>query len=195
MVKSVKCGVKGCMAGEPDADGTPRPFWSDPDCSSVAERVEELKQHVYQAHTIEVERETAAAARITAEAAKTSAEADKLRAERQRQPTESSRGEKKATMARPTIEESVSESDWSFFVAEWSRYVEATDLAEDEAGAVRHLWQACSDGLRRALHNDGAREITNIDTLMARVKSLCVQRRNNLVNILTLQKMGICSQT
>ena len=179
------------MEGEPDKDGNPRPFWTDPECSTVAERVSELKEHVYQAHTLVVDQENAAASRITAEAAKITAEAERLRVERSSARTGESttRGEKKATMVRLTIEESVSESDWSFFEAEWSRYVDATDLSEDEAGAVRHLWQACSDGLRRALHNDGARGITTVKELMARVKSLCVQRRNNLVNILTLQKM------
>ena len=102
----------------------------------------------------------------------------------------SRKGEKKATMQRPMIEESVSESDWSFFLPEWDRYVEVTDLSDDEEAAVRHLWQACSDGLRRALHNDRARELWEVKELLARIKSLCVQRRNNLVNILTLQKMG-----
>ena len=47
MVKSVKCGVKGCQGGEPDDQGNPQPFWTDPECSSVAERVQELKEHVY----------------------------------------------------------------------------------------------------------------------------------------------------
>ena len=191
MVKSVKCGVKGCQGGEPDKDGNPTPFWSDPDCASVAERVAELQEHRIQAHTHAVDQENAAAARITAEAAKTAAEAEKLRAERNStRESGSNRGEKKAMMARPTIEESVSESDWSFFTAEWDRYVEATDLTDDGEAAVRHLWQACSDGLRRALHNDGARDIRDVGILLGRIKSLCVQRRNNLVNILTLQKMG-----
>ena len=163
MVKSVKCGVKGCLEGEPDKDGNPKPFWTDPDCATVAERLKELEAHVYQAHTLVVDQENAAASRITAEAAKITAEAERLRVERTsaRASEATTRGEKKAMMVRPTIEESVSESDWSFFEAEWSRYVDTTDLAEDEAGAVRHLWQACSDGLRRALHNDGARSIVS----------------------------------
>ena len=79
----------------------------------MAERVAELQEHRYQAHTIVVDQENAAAARLTAEAAKTSAEADKIRAERTTtRESNSSKGEKKASMARPTIEESVSESDW-----------------------------------------------------------------------------------
>ncbi len=64
----------------------------------------------------------------------------------------------------------------------------ATGLDGDAAGAIRHLWQACSEGLRRALHNDGAGTVATPEELLARVKSLAVQRRNNLVNILTLQR-------
>ena len=71
----------------------------------------------------------------------------------------------------------------------WERYAKATGLTEDSEAAVRHLWQACSDGLRRALYNEGAREIRSADELLLRAKSLCVQRRNNLVNIFTLQKI------
>merc|ERR1712239_82496 len=82
------------------------------------------------------------------------------------------------------------ESDWSFFVAEWTRYSTAVGLDGDEPGAVCHLWAACSDGVRRALHNDGAQSETVVLQLLQRVKSLAVKRRNNLVNIMTLQKMG-----
>ena len=114
--------------------------------------------------------------------------ADLVRAEKSGSRSGTGHGEKKATMTRPTVEESISESDWSFFVAEWDRYVAAMGLAKDEAEAVRHLWQACSDGLRRALHNDGARNVTTVEVLLKRVKTLAVQRLNNMVNIL-LQKM------
>ena len=114
MVKNVKCWVKGCTGGEPDDQGNPRPFGTDPDCASVAERVAELKEHVYQAHTIKVDQENDAASRIMAKVATTSAEAEILRAERSKAPRESgtAKDERKAIMQRPTIEESVSESDW-----------------------------------------------------------------------------------
>lgn len=52
-------------------------YWTE--CVSVAERVQELKEHV-QAHTIVVDQENAAAAKITAEATKITAEADRVRA-------------------------------------------------------------------------------------------------------------------
>ena len=141
-VKKVKCEVAGCSSGE---DGGP--FVTDEECTSVAERTAELKEHVYQVHTIAVDNIKAEAAKTTAEAAKKTAEAALINAEKsESRRSGSSRGEKKAIMQRPMIEESVSESDWSFFLADWDRYVEATDLAEDGEAAVRHLWQACSDG-------------------------------------------------
>ena len=81
MVKSVKCGVKGCLEGEPDSEGNPMPFYTDPDCASVAERNEEMKQHVYASHTCEVDWTKADASKIGAEEATLTAEAEKLRAE------------------------------------------------------------------------------------------------------------------
>ena len=44
--------------------------------------------------------------------------------------------------------------------------------------------------LRHALHNNGAQSETVVASLLKRVKSLAVKRRNNLVNIMTIQKMG-----
>ena len=90
-------------------------------------------------------------------------------------------------MNRPVLEGGVTESDWSFFLAEWGRYSAATEITGPSA--IRHLWQCCSESLRKALHNDGAESVTEVPALLARVKSLAVKRRNNLVNVLTLQGM------
>ena len=143
-VKQVRCQVRGCTSGE---DGGP--FQTDEDCATVAERTAELKEHSYQVHTFGVEQEQADAARVmaeaakgTAEAAKITAEAEKVRAERTGVRQSDSQTEKKAVMQRPTIDEAVSESNWSFFEAEWCRYMVATGLDEDAVGAIRHLWQA-----------------------------------------------------
>ena len=158
-VKQVRCQVPGCTSGE---DGGA--FQTDEDCVSVAERTAELKEHSYQVHTHQVNQSQAEAAKVAAEAAKVTAEAARITAEAEKVRAEKAvsggrqdgnQSEKKAVMSRPTIDEGVSESDWSFFEAEWTRYVEATGLTVDEPGSIRHLWQACSDGLRRALHNDG----------------------------------------
>ena len=84
----------------------------------------------------------------------------------------------------------MTESDWSFFRAEWDRYAEATELSKNEASAVPHLWASCTDSLRKALHNEGAAAVTSPSVLLGRIKSLAVRRWNNLVNVLGLQKMG-----
>merc|ERR1712239_111632 len=144
----------------------------------------------------------AEAARVEAEAKKLAAEADRYRAESERLAAGNGsaaapvgqrsevKSEGRAPMKCPVVEENCTESDWSFFVAEWNRYSTAVGLDGDEPGAVRQLWAACSDGLRRALHNDGAQSETAVQQLLQHVKSLAVKRRNNLVNIMTLQKMG-----
>ena len=40
----------------------------------------------------------------------------------------SSRGERRAPLTRPSITEDCTESDWSFFLASWGRYVDACKL-------------------------------------------------------------------
>ena len=55
---------------------------------------------------------------------------------------------------------------------------------------VQHLWAACDDQLQRALHNAGGGRINNSKDLKAMIKQIAVKRRNNLVNIVTLQQMG-----
>merc|ERR1712239_16030 len=139
--------------------------------------------------------------RLETEAKKISAETKKFEAETARMAAENgetsssqesgyAKGERKAPMERPSADEGVTEGDWSFFLAEWGRYTEALGLSGDGPGAVRHLWSACSEGLRRALHNDGARDESDPKILLARIKSLAVKQRNNLVNVMTLQGMN-----
>merc|ERR1712082_577945 len=146
----------------------------------------------------------AEAAKVEAEAKKLVSEADRYRYRAELERLAAGNGsaaapvgqrsevksERRAPMKCPVVEENCTESDWSFFVAEWNRYSTAVGLDGDKPGAVRHLWSACSDGLRRALHNDGAQSESLVAQLLQRVKSLAVKRRNNLVNIMRLQKMG-----
>ena len=55
---------------------------------------------------------------------------------------------------------------------------------------VNHLWAACSESLQRSLHNGGAGDILDPRALMSTIKLLSAKRRNNLVNIVELQRMG-----
>ena len=157
MVRQVNCQVPGCTTGgiNPLGVHVPGPYLTDPDCSSVAERAADLAQHVECAHNFaRKERETEAtvksaeAKKVEADAKKIAAEADKLRAESEaaRAGTSTSgvssrsedqkKGERKAPMPRPTVEDNITESDWSFFRAEWDRYATATELGDDSAAAV-----------------------------------------------------------
>ena len=189
MVKKVKCQVEGCVSGEPDGDGRPQPFYTDEECKTVAERTAELAEHRNSIHTLAVET-------VKADAAKLEAEANKIRAETERDRASgdnrvrlgSHSGEKRAPMSRPVVEENSTESDWSFFLAKWTRCMEATGVAGDSM--IRHLWQACGDGLRRSLHNAGAREVSDVDILLSKIKSLAVKRQNNLVNVMALQGLS-----
>ena len=86
-----------------------------------------MKEHTYQVHTLAVDQTTAEAAKIAAEAskvqteaAKVSAAADMVRAENTGTRGAGDQGKKKAIMTRLTLEESISETDWSFFVAKFA---------------------------------------------------------------------------
>ena len=156
----------------------PGPYLSDPDCDSVTERAADLEQHIKMVHEHDRKEKEADAKKLEAEAKKLSAETDKYRAETSRMEAAggvtnpeagsyAKKGERKAPMERPSMDEGVTEGDWSFFLAEWTRYLEATGLKDDGPGSVCHLWSACSEGLRRALHNDGAGSVTDVVALLA----------------------------
>ena len=55
---------------------------------------------------------------------------------------------------------------------------------------VLHMWEACSEPLQRSLHHAGAGGETDPDALLKLIKQLAVKKRNNLVNVIELQKMG-----
>ena len=178
-------------------DGEERsgPFMIDPECETVTQRMEDLQAHIKMVHDHEKELITnktnetrAEAAKVEAEAKKLSEEVDRFRAESERLAAGNGNAaatvstglrsevqkERRAPMKCPVVEENCTESDWSFFVAEWTRYSTAVGLDGDEPVAVCHLWAACSDGLRRALYNDGAQSQTVVLQLLQRVKSLAV---------------------
>ena len=70
-------------------------------------------------------------AKLEAEAAKIRAEADRSRD--MGSGSSNNSGEKRAPMSRPVIEENSTESDCSFFLAEWGRYTEATGIMGESA--------------------------------------------------------------
>ena len=67
-------------------------------------------------------------------------------------------------------------------------YVLGTGLTGE--AVILHLWQACTEALQRTLHHSGAGSITDPEELLKTIKQLAVKKRNNLVNIIELQKLG-----
>ena len=96
--------------------------------------------------------------------------------------------DKRENLPRPKIAEDSSESDWAFFKAQWGRYVQGTQMLPTQQ--IQHLWAACSENLQRQLHNGGGNKILDPQILMEHVRLLAVKAKNNIVNIVELQRMG-----
>ena len=139
------------------------------------------------------------ARKIETEFKKTEADTARLIAERDPQPVlqqtaqglaSSHKGfmDKRDAIPRPKIELNSTESDWSFFIAQWSRYTMGMNMNPSQE--IQHLWAACDDMLQRALHNGGGGKVVDPKLLKDHIKQVAVKRCNNLVNIVELQRMG-----
>ena len=190
------CPRDGCAHGEVDDEtGVRGPYTTDPACKTLQEVKEDMADHIEQAHDAvskqEVEKLKAEAELALAKSKEKEAEAKKVTAEKggvsEAGSDGHSRGERRAPLKRPEIEEDCTESDWSFFVASWDRYVKACKL--NSSDEISHLWSACSEALQKALHNQGAQGETDIKSLLERIRLLAVKKRNNLVNVIQFQQM------
>ena len=198
------CDFPGCTSGPPDDNSQPTPYITAQDCQTRAEVMDDLKTHIRVAHEIPFQMAKDSTLRIAIEAMKIEAEAAKLRTERPT-PVSSPRStdlsgdsdvtpapnlprDKKESLPRPKIQEQCNDTDWSFFVSSWKRYVEGTQLTENQQ--ILHLCVACSDSIQRMLHSTNSDGITDPNELMENIRLIAVKRKNNLVNIIELQKMG-----
>ena len=190
------CIYPGCNTGVPDGQGNPTPYMTEEGIPTRAEVSQDLRDHVKMAHELPLKHKEAAAEQ-------TKADADKLRAEAQvlhagtlgtvASTGDQSRGsrpimDKRAAFPRPEDDEGITESDWSFFTAQWERYKLSTSLSGE--AEAQHLWVACSQALQRSLHNAGAGAIVEPVEVMLKINELAVKKRNNLVNVIELQWMG-----
>ena len=91
------------------------------------------------------------------------------------------------SIPRPKIGNSSTESDWSFFQAQWSRYVLGSGMTKQQQ--IQHLWAACSFDLQRSLHNGNSAKITEPHLLMENIHIIAVKKVNNLVNIVQFQSL------
>ena len=99
--------------------------------------------------------------------------------------------DKRDSLPHPSISENASVLDWSFFLAQWRRYISATKLTTEQQ--IHHLWAAYSPQLQRALHCGNAGSITDPRSLLEDIRLLAVKRKNNLVHVVELQRMGEAS--
>ena len=178
------CPFPGCAHGAPDDDGNPQPFMTPEGIATRQEVNEELKDHVHMAHELILEHKKLEVGKINAEATKIQAEAAKLAAEQGpavagvATPRLEGQGrvpvEKRAVIPRPQVEEGITESDWSFFDAQWTRYKASTGLSD--VSETQHLWAACAESLQRSLHNAGAGRVTVAKELMEKIKGLAIKK-------------------
>ena len=198
------CQVPGCDLGPPDDNGIRGPYVTHEENATKAEVKEDLESHVEMAHKIPLQQTQtntkqveASTQQIQAKTKETEAETRRLLIERgtdvQDAPVTESTAqrrfqEKRDSIPRPTIEENSTESDFSFFQAQWGRYVANTYMSENQQ--MHKLWAACSQSLQHQLHYGGSAKCTTITQLFNAIKRLAVNRRNNLVNIVEFQRMG-----
>ena len=132
------CDYPGCSKGGKDGSGNPLPYQTEEGIPTREGVKEDLNNHVRMAHELPLKHKEAAAEELRAEADKLRAEAAKLAAEKSTgvegtgvrgQGSARTIVDKRAAIPRPSIDEGVTESDWSFFAAQWTRYKTSTDLS------------------------------------------------------------------
>ena len=92
------------------------------------------------------------------------------------------------TIPRPKIQSNSTQSDWGFFTAQWSRYVDGSKMTKSQQ--INQLWAACSEELQRSLHNGNSSRITEPALLLENIRIIAVKKLNNLVNIVEFQNLA-----
>lgn len=130
------CDYPTCTRGPLDANGIATPYVTPTGLQTREDVNEDLRVHVDTAHLLPIRLAEAETKKIEAEARRIEAEAARNLSTREPAPqptpqttsTETSAPrqftEKRDTLPRPHIELESSESDWSFFAAQWRRYVQ-----------------------------------------------------------------------
>ena len=204
------CQVPGCQYGDPDSNGVWGPYVTDPECVRRKEVLNDLNSHVEMAHKFlmrqakdETKKIATKAQLIDAEAKKIAAQTaaniqlqvnnevgDSETASDTTSNTQNTRrfADKWDSLPRPRLEDNCSQSDWKFFATQWKRYTEGVNMSP--AQQVQHLWAACSETLQRNLHMGRGNKILDPKQLLDHLHFIAVQRKNNLVNIVDMQRMG-----
>ena len=123
----ITCSVPGCVSGPiPEGSDTPGPYITHVECTTRADVKEDLREHVNMVHELPLKHQQV-------EAQKYQAETDRLRLtpkpledeieHEDVQNTANKQRSKLETIPRPKIQPNATQSDWSFFVAQWERCV------------------------------------------------------------------------
>ena len=124
------CQHPDCKSGPPDDHGVGTPYVTNPDCATKAEVTEDYKTHIEVVHSLPLRQQELAVKQIEVNTAKTLAENNAAR------PTTSldtrPNKAKLESIPRPKISANANESDWSFFSAQWERYVSGTAMTEQQ---------------------------------------------------------------
>ena len=99
-------------------------------------------------------------------------------------PTNTLSSVKAEKVRRPTIFSAGSSKEWSYFLARWSDYKEATNI-------ILQLQECCDDDLRKDLTRaaGGSLTIRTEDQVLASIKKLAVREENTMVARVTLHEM------
>ena len=91
-------------------------------------------------------------------------------------------GAKMEKLPRPKLEEEISDADWNYFCAEWTRYKRSVNLAGQSI--VDQLWATMTEDLKRQCHDHGAStENTTEEQLLPLMKVFATRGQNKLCNI------------
>ena len=188
------CQYLGFTLGPLDDNDEPTPYITHEENATKAEVKDDLDSHVEMAHRLPLQTSQNAmkhkeltTVQIQARTKETEAETRRLLVIRgtdvqdhpdpATQPTQPRFHEKRDSIPRPTIEENSTETDFSFFQAQWGRNVANTNMTENQQ--VHQLWAACSNSLQKQLHYGGSAKCTKVTQLLSAIKRLAVNRRNN----------------
>ena len=91
-------------------------------------------------------------------------------------------GAKMEKLPRPKLEEEISDADWNYFCAEWTRYKRSVNLAGQSI--VDQLWATMTEDLKRQCHDHGAStENTTEEQLLPLMKAFATRGQNKLCNV------------
>ena len=156
-----ECEYPGCVSGPPrEGQDTNGPYLSHPECTTRAEVSEDIKNHVEMVHSLPLKQQ-----QVQVEQYKAKTERIKVQQNNQDDDVDvesvstasgSTANHRKSrvrldTIPRPKIQSNSTASDWSFFAAQWARYVDGSDMTDLQQ--INQLWASCSEDLQRSLHN------------------------------------------